>query len=323
MRDTVLILTHAGDAYVTELVAAALAERGARAFRFDTDRFPTEVRLSVDVAPDRAAHRLRDGERVLDAADVRAVWARRVWRFALDPALDARFADACRRECDAALRGFLDGIEARWVNPRAADRAAESKLRQLRVAREVGLDVPATVVTNDPERARTFWTERGGEVVVKMQRPLSTSMGKADAFVRTSALREEDLEHLAALRHAPMVFQEKLSKRDELRVACVGARQHVGRIEAGALDWRSASPDDVRWSAGELDAATAGALDELRRRLGLVYGAADFVRTPDGRTVFLEINSAGEWGMLQRDLGLPIAEALADELLAPERGGAA
>jgi hypothetical protein len=31
--------------------------------------------------------------------------------------------------------------------------------------------------------------------------------------------------------------------------------------------------------------------------------------------VFLEVNPHGEWGMLQRDLGLPIGEAIAAALI--------
>jgi len=31
--------------------------------------------------------------------------------------------------------------------------------------------------------------------------------------------------------------------------------------------------------------------------------------------VFLELNPSGEWGMLERDLALPIGAALAEELL--------
>jgi glutathione synthase/RimK-type ligase-like ATP-grasp enzyme len=52
--------------------------------------------------------------------------------------------------------------------------------------------------------------------------------------------------------------------------------------------------------------------------LGLSFGAVDFIRTPEGEHVFLEVNPSGEWGMLQRDLGLPIAEAIADILSCAE-----
>lgn len=67
-------------------------------------------------------------------------------------------------------------------------------------------------------------------------------------------------------------------------------------------------------AAGCLPSDVGAKLIALARRLGLVFGAADFIVTPDGRHVFLEINPAGEWGMLERDLSLPISEAIADEL---------
>ena len=39
--------------------------------------------------------------------------------------------------------------------------------------------------------------------------------------------------------------------------------------------------------------------------------------TPDDdEPVFLEVNPAGEWGWLERDLGYPIGDALAEALVA-------
>ena len=63
----------------------------------------------------------------------------------------------------------------------------------------------------------------------------------------------------------------------------------------------------------------ARSLRALVRALGLVYGAADLIRTPDGEHVFLELNPGGEWGMLELALELPIAAALARSLHTPRR----
>ena len=46
-------------------------------------------------------------------------------------------------------------------------------------------------------------------------------------------------------------------------------------------------------------------------RLGLVYGAIDMRRTPDGRYVFLEINPAGQWLFVEHFSGQPITSTLA------------
>jgi len=320
-RDAVLLVTHSGDFFTVERVAEAIARRGARPFRLDTDLFPEEVRLSTRLGPGGPRRSIEAGGRRLDAAEVRGVWMRRVWPPRLSERLDGRFRAACGLESQAALEGFLGGLgPARWVNEPARDREAEDKLRQLSLAGEVGLEVPPTLVTNDPAEARSFYEECSGRVVAKLLRPLSVSMGEAPFFLYTSDVRREDLDDAETLRHSPVVFQERVEKERELRVACVGGRLFAGAIDArssaaGRTDWRRASPGECAWQPCELPSRVAARLVRLTRRLGLVYGAADLILTPEGRHVFLEINPAGEWGMLERDLGLPVSDAIAEELL--------
>jgi glutathione synthase/RimK-type ligase-like ATP-grasp enzyme len=62
-------------------------------------------------------------------------------------------------------------------------------------------------------------------------------------------------------------------------------------------------------------------LRALMTELGLVFGAIDLICTPAGEYVFLEVNPGGEWGMLERDLRLPIADAIARALLVPASTG--
>jgi MvdC family ATP-grasp ribosomal peptide maturase len=320
----VLLVTHSGDHFTVERVAEALARRGARALRFDTDLFPGEVRLSAALRPGGAERVLGLGAVEVESSEVRAVWARRVWPPRLSDNLDERFRAACTRETGAALEGFFDGLGgARWVNDPRSERAAENKLLQLRAARESGLDIPPTLLTNDAERARAFFDAEGGRVVAKLLRPLSVSMGDTPFFVYTSDVRAADLEALDSLRHCPVVFQRKIEKRRELRVACVAGRLFAGALDAsgsarGRTDWRLAEPGECSWSPASLKTPLAARLRALMRRLGLVYGAIDLIETPEGRHVFLEVNPGGEWGMLEHDLGLPISEAIADALLSDE-----
>lgn len=318
----VLILTHAADHYVVERVANALERRGARSLRFDTDCFPLTVRLGARFGAGDEDARIEIAGQAFDVRDFQAVWARKVWSPSLAPDLEPRMREGCVRESTSALYGFLDGFRtARWINRLDASNAAENKLLQLREARAVGLRVPHTLVSNDPALVRAFHDEEG-EIVAKMLTPLSVSMDRSAFFVHTSRVRPEDLADLDGLRHSPMVFQEHVKKDVELRVACVGDRLFAGSIDAsrsaaGQVDWRLSQPGEVSWTRGELPDDIAVRLRALMARLGLVYGAVDLIRTPDGEHVFLEVNPGGEWGMLERDLDLPISEALADELLAP------
>ena len=320
----VLLVTHSADHFTVERVAEALARRGARPFRLDTDLFPEEVRLSSRLGAGGALHAVGGEGGGLSSREVGAVWARRAWPPRTGASLDERFRASCARESRAALEGFFDGLaSARWVNDPSREREAGNKLLQLRLAREEGLSIPETLVTNDPHRAREFFAEQGGRVVAKMLHPLSFGMDASPFFVYTSEVTAADLEGAEALRHCPMVFQRRVEKARELRAAYVAGRLFTGALDArgsarGATDWRRATAGECAWEEDEVPADVAAKVCALMRRLGLDYGAADIIRTPDGEHVFLEVNPGGEWGMLERDLGLPISEAIADALLSDQ-----
>lgn len=325
-HDVVLILTHSADQFVVERVAAGVEKRGARALRFDTDLFPSDVRLSSRFRGREETARLKSAAFELDRDEVRAVWARKMWLPRLPEDLDPRVREGCVRETSAAIRGFLSALDgpARWVNGVTQTIEGEDKLRQLRVASKLGLRTPRTLVTNDPDEVRAFRADVG-PMIAKMLTPLSVSMGGSDFFMHTNLVRDEDLEHLGGLRSSPMVFQEHVAKSCELRIACVGDRAFVGRIDAsqserGQVDWRRSRPGEVHWTRGEIPSDVAQKLAALLRELDLSYGAVDVIVTPDGEHVFLEINPSGEWGMLERDLELPIADAIAAELMKPANG---
>jgi MvdC family ATP-grasp ribosomal peptide maturase len=321
MRDVVLLLTHSGDYYTVDLVAHALARKGVRPIRFNTDLFPSLVKLSARAGDERAALLLTETGDETSVAEVRAVWARKLWTPRLDHDLDERYRAMCVNESAAALEGFLDALHnAVWVNNLDHQRHAENKQRQLRLAARAGLRVPRTLVTNDAVAARQFFAETEGETVAKLLRPLTVSMDADTPFVYTNRVREEDLVQAEALRHSPMVFQELIPKSYELRVACVAGEAFAGALDAtgtsrGHTDWRRAAPEECRWQQAQLPAEVARSLQVLMSDLGLVFGAVDLICTPDSEYVFLEVNPGGEWGMLERDLGLPISEAIAKALL--------
>ncbi|WP_329091666.1 hypothetical protein [Streptosporangium sp. NBC_01469] len=54
------------------------------------------------------------------------------------------------------------------------------------------------------------------------------------------------------------------------------------------------------------------------RDLGLRFGALNFVVDHEGRYWFLEVNPCGQWDWNQAATGLPISDAIADELPAME-----
>lgn len=323
----VLLLTHSGDFYTIDLVEAALRRRGADALRVDTDRFPTGLELSARFAAGTRSFflALEDGngrKREVALDRVPAVWARRLWPGRLPPDVDPRFASHCRQQSRTAFFDTLSLLEgAHWVNAIQPLFRAESKLLQLKVAQEVGLLLPETVITNAPDEARALYERTGKRAVTKLLGALSQTMNATGAFVYTSKLDDEDMSALDGLALCPQIFQALVDKREELRVIVVGERCFAGAIDAsksarGTVDWRLTEPGSgVSWTEATLPPDVEAKLLALCRALSLRYVAVDLIVTPAGEHVFLEVNPAGEWGWLERDLGLPIADAIAAELL--------
>jgi MvdC family ATP-grasp ribosomal peptide maturase len=320
-RNAVLLLTHSGDFYTIDLVSQALSRRGVRPIRFNTDLFPSSVKLSARAGDERAAQLFTEAREQVSVAEVRAVWTRKLWSPRMSDDLDERYRSMCIGESVAALEGFLDALhDARWVNNLERQRDAENKQRQLRLAARAGLRVPRTLVTNDPEAVRQFFAETEGQTVAKLLRPTTVSMDADKPFVYTNRVHEKDLNDAELLRHSPMVFQELIPKACELRVAFVAGETFAGALDAsgtsrGETDWRRVAPEECQWQVAQLPAEVASGLNMLMSDLGLVFGAVDLICTPAGEYVFLEVNPSGEWGMLERDLGFPIAEAIASALL--------
>jgi glutathione synthase/RimK-type ligase-like ATP-grasp enzyme len=262
------------------------------------------------------AVRLRAQDIDLAAGNVASVWLRRIFGPPRPPGVTDLEAEQCTRESRAALDGFLSALhEARWLDPLPRVREAENKLLQLREAQRVGLHVPRTVVGNDPDEVQALWTACGGQLVAKMLTPVTRSMGPPAAAVYTHTLSASDIEDLEGLALAPMIFQERVDKLRELRVIYVAGRCFVGSLDATNDDWRRPTQGPTpQWHLDALPDDVAARLDALMSALGLRFGAADFLAARDGSYAFLELNPVGEWGMLERDLDLPIADAIAEEL---------
>jgi glutathione synthase/RimK-type ligase-like ATP-grasp enzyme len=224
-------------------------------------------------------------------------------------------------EARRVLHGTIANLACFQLDPLAAVQRSHHKDLQLRLAAELGLEVPRTLVTNRAEDAIALWRELEGRVVTKMQHSFAIYREGRENVVFTTRVREGDLADLDGLRWCPMTFQEELPKRLELRVTVVGRRVVAASIDSArraqtAVDWRRDGLGIIaEWEPFELPEAIATRLLALQQRLGLEYGAADFVLTPDDRFVFLEVNPVGEFFWLDRLPSQPISDSIAALLL--------
>ncbi len=321
----ILVISYPGDEH-TDRVQALLTQAGREVVRIDLSDFPMRREVEFSWTPEgRPGWRIAHEGGEVDLADARAVWWRRVIDFSVDPALGHGEAGTfAHSETSQALHGMLDSLDCPWMNPRSADAAAHHKPYQWTIAQQLGLKLPRTLVTTRPEAARAFVEGlRPGRVVFK------AFLAAARQWRETRLVRQEDLDRIALVRYAPVIFQEYVPGVD-LRITMVGDTIHAAEIDARETSYEV----DMRMVVGEarlravtLPPALEDCLRALQRRLGLVYGAIDMRRTAEGEYMSLEVNPAGQWLFVEERCGLPISQSVADYLAkaaepTPARAGA-
>lgn len=280
---------------------------------FDTGWYPARSLLTVAVKEccESLALTTADGE-VIDLARVGAVWHRRISPMTFDESLtDPTGRLFAWSEANEALLGLWYSLHCYWMNPPWADEVGQRKVRQLQLARSLGLPVPETLITNDPARARDFVASHApGGVVRKAFRNI------AEAPRETSVVSEADLRLIDTVRFAPVIFQRFVPADLDLRVTYVD-----GELFPAAIRSRPDYQTDYRLGVGhaqvlpyELPDDVAARLRRLMDALDLRFGGIDMRVTPEGEHVFLEVNPAGEYLFVTERTGQPVPQAIAAAL---------
>ncbi|MDQ3734631.1 MAG: hypothetical protein M3400_11670 [Actinomycetota bacterium] len=279
----------------------------------DLAAFPASAGVEARIGrrPTRLAIRLPDG-RLLDLDEVQVVWRRRLRQITPHPDLvDPVSRMFAWSETDEALQGIFHAMSCVWMNSPLSDEVAQRKIRQLQLARHLGLSIPETLVTDDPQLAADFVQARPPNGVIrKAFRTL------AEAPRATRQVTAEDLTKIDAVRYAPVIFQDFIPAELDLRVTIVEDEVFAAAIRSEpefVADYRSGLPS-ASVTPHELPDDVADGLQRLMKSFDLRYGAIDMRLTPEGEYVFLEVNPAGEYLFISDRTEQPIPQAIAAAL---------
>lgn len=317
----IVIITHHADAPpFIERVAGEIKSRGAEPIVFYMDDFPVKATLAF--AQDADGESFLWNGHAIGRGD--AIWAR---RYHQPVGLPEAMLPGHKRMVFAETERFFQAVHAACpafkMDPYFRVKAADHKPLHQRIFREAGIRTPRTLGTNDPEAARAFLASCSDGAIVKMlsPEPFRKDDGKLQV-VMTSEVRPELSDKLEKLRLCPMYFQERVPKAYELRVTVFGTKIFAARLDSqtapGAeIDWRTKGLQMIEsWRHHDLPKNVEAALHRYQDAVGMQYGAADFIVTPEGEYVLLEVNPAGEFFWLEANPPHhPMVEALVDVLV--------
>ncbi|TCK21464.1 glutathione synthase [Pseudonocardia endophytica] len=198
---------------------------------------------------------------------------------------------------------WAEHAEARVVNRYGAMGSNFSKPFQSQLLREAGFHVPATLITNDPDRVDAFADEHG--------RLVYKSISGERSIV--AALDRSDRERLERIRWCPVQFQAFVDGPN-VRVHTVGDEVYATIVDTDAVDYRYASQQagqPARFSPFTLPDDVAERCVRFAASLGLEVAGLDLKFPSDGRVVCLEVNPSPVFSYFEANTGQPIADAVA------------
>lgn len=322
---SVLIVSLPGDAHALA-VKWGLEAKGVRADILCWVDYPQKVSVSYEVK-ERQHTRLRivnHGECLPD--DISTIWNHRTTK--AEPPADIDRADhgPIVESSDWVLRGLASHVERHGfaANPAAAKWCFDNKLAQLDVAREIGLKVPQTLISNDVAQIRDFLAMHGA-CIVKPIRFMKWNTGVSDVNLYATPIDSIDGFDPIAISACPMIYQSKIRKRHEYRTVIFGREIINYRIESQAdasasNDWREIDYRDLVVAPEALSAELEAKVLALMDRCGLVYGSLDFAVDEDGEAVFFEVNETGQFLWLEEVWpAIPLLDMFCDFLAAGTR----
>jgi glutathione synthase/RimK-type ligase-like ATP-grasp enzyme len=318
----VLIVTMADDSHA-DMIVEELGRRQVPVARFHTEDFP--ARSSISLFP--VGNGLEwDGiiatqGREIRLSEVRSAWYRRPEEMGVAESVPPGLVDYSIANARDVLHAAYALIEHRWLASPHRLRLAELKPIQVMAAARVGLRIPQTMFSNDYRRVTAFRRDLAGRDISCAVKSLTTTKvmthDKKIWFPYTTIWSGEDSPDMAdSIGLTCAIYQEYMPRSLDIRIVVLGDQTF------GACVDPSSDPDSVydvrkgdltrQWKPYDVPPEVAAALVTVTQALGLRFCSADFILTPDGELVFLELNPNGQWLWLDLYAGLPLVEKFAD-----------
>ncbi|PSB02941.1 ATP-grasp domain-containing protein [Merismopedia glauca] len=202
-------------------------------------------------------------------------------------------------------------IDVFWVNHPLRNATATNQAHLLRVSQEVGLGIPATLITNNIQQVQEFVSSN--DATYKLFS--ATEQGWKEILVPIGDL----LNVSDSLVYNSLVLQESIPSQFDVKVAIVGENIFSVALYKIQHSQSKGNCESIRTEIFELPSEIKTSLWQLISKLGLVYATVDLRLTPKYEWVLLGLNPVGDWLSFEEHTQQPITKSLAKLLASCDR----
>ena len=298
----ILILGNSEDAHAAHL-KDALTKAGAEVYYWDTQLFPTQLQLSWQPGTPIGSLTLPNGKK-LSLENIHSVFWRSFSGVHIPSLEDLSQQRIALNDSMSTLRSFIQFCPARWINSWQAYQFHKEKPLQLHKVQQLGINIPATLISNDPEAVSQFCQTQAKAIFKPVYGGAHTQ------FVTETHLDPKRLN--LALKLSPITLQAYIPGTN-IRSYVIGNAVYSAEIRSQSLDFREDREAEL------ISVALPEAIHQqclaITKALMLEWTAIDWRLRPTGEYVFLEANPSPMFLHFEQQTGFPITAELLNLLM--------
>lgn len=296
----ILIITSSVDdtvSYVTEKYSGI-----ADFFRVNVDKF-SEYRFYIG----NNGWNIADRHSVVDSENIYSIYYRKPMLPDLG-SFDPQYHVLIQRDIISVINGIVDSFHGKVITKPSILRKTENKVFQMLYVNKQGWNIPKSYIGNDENIGNEFTQQ------LSIIKPLTTGKthGKNGWELYQTNLCREIKEDISI---TPIYLQSYIPKQYEVRITIINREVYAVRIDTrNKIDWR-VDYQNHKYTIIDCPEDIIEKCFRMMDDLELVFGAFDFIVTPENEWIFLEVNPNGQWLWLEQSLNLDISKKILENLI--------
>lgn len=293
----IIAITCEGDLH-TKSVAAKIESHGHQLIPLEREKYGIDWTITARISKGRTQVFIQTTSEMIDEANIGSVWNRRDFTVESTKKSESPTDQYIATQQSIHVNGtfrLLETLVPFWINKPSANHRANSKLFQAWMAKKHGLQIPSSFFGGSPTVADQFLNSIDSNTRLSIKPLESIHLRADDGNVYAhynSIFRRRGIEELSSLSSCPVILQEFIEKKYEVRATLVGHDIYAASIDTGGAsedaktDWRHYDWANTPYKSISLSQEVANQLRSIAGELDLRFAAFDLIQSKTGDCVF-------------------------------------